>query len=67
MRHGRAKVNLMPEQLLEVLAQPANYSIQHTTSGGYSEAVFVDAQAGARAPHGHRRFSVATVCAQCTL
>jgi len=37
--------------LLQVLAQPASYSIQRTQpGGGYSDAVFVDAQAGARAP-----------------
>jgi len=48
---GRAKVEFGASELLEVLAQPANYSIQRTQpSGGYSDAVFVDAQAGARAP-----------------
>jgi len=46
---GRAKVTLSSEQLLEVLAQPATYSISRT-SGNLTEAVFVDAQAGARAP-----------------
>ena len=46
---GRAKVTLTSEQLLEVLAQPARYSISRT-SGNLTEAVFVDAQAGARAP-----------------
>jgi hypothetical protein len=46
---GRAKVTLTSEQLLEVLAQPASYSISRT-SGNLTEAVFVDAQAGARAP-----------------
>ena len=48
---GRAKVDFDGSELLDVLAQPANYSIQRTQpSGGYSDAVFVDAQAGARAP-----------------
>jgi hypothetical protein len=48
---GRAKVQFSGSELLEVLAQPANYSIQRTQpDGGYSDAVFVDAQAGARAP-----------------
>jgi hypothetical protein len=48
---GRAKVQFSGSELLEVLAQPANYSIQRTQpGGGYSDAVFVDAQAGARAP-----------------
>jgi len=48
---GRAKVQFSGSQLLEVLAQPAGYSIQRTQpGGGYSDAVFVDAQAGARAP-----------------
>jgi len=48
---GRAKVEFDGSELLQVLAQPANYSIQRTQpSGGYSDAVFVDAQAGARAP-----------------
>ena len=46
---GRAKVTLSSEQLLEVLAQPASYSISRA-SGNLTEAVFVDAQAGARAP-----------------
>ena len=46
---GRAKVTLSSADLLEVLAQPASYSIQRT-SGNLVEAVFVDAQAGARAP-----------------
>ena len=48
---GRAKVQFSGSELLEVLAQPANYSIQRTQpAGGYSDAVFVNAQAGARAP-----------------
>ena len=48
---GRAKVTLTGPDLLEVLAQPANYSIQRTQpDNGYSDAVFVNAQAGARAP-----------------
>ena len=46
---GRAKVTLTSEQLLEVLAQPASYSITRT-SGNLTEAVFTNAQAGARAP-----------------
>jgi BppU N-terminal domain len=47
---GRAKVTLTTEQLLAVQAQPASYSIARTQPGGLTEAVFVDAQAGARAP-----------------
>jgi hypothetical protein len=48
---GRAKVEFDGSELLDVLAQPASYSIQRTQpGGGYSDAVFVDAQAGARAP-----------------
>lgn len=48
---GRAKVNLTADQLTEIQAQPASYSIQRTQpQGGYSDAVFVNAQAGARAP-----------------
>ena len=46
---GRAKVTLSTSDLLEVLAQPANYSIQRS-SGNLVEAVFTNAQAGARAP-----------------
>ena len=46
---GRAKVTLTTADLLEVLAQPANYSIQRS-SGNLTEAVFTNAQAGARAP-----------------
>lgn len=47
---GRAKVTLNAEELLAVQAQPASYSIARTQPGGLTEAVFVDAQAGARAP-----------------
>jgi hypothetical protein len=48
---GRAKVTLSAEQLLELEAQPANYSIVRTQPmGGLTEAVFTNAQAGARAP-----------------
>ena len=47
---GRAKVTLSSSDLLEVLAQPASYSIQRTQPGGLTEAVFTNAQAGARAP-----------------
>jgi len=46
---GRAKVTLTSADLLEVLAQPANYSIQRA-SGDLIEAVFTNAQSGARAP-----------------
>ena len=47
---GRAKVTLTSAEMLEVLAQPATYSIQRTQPGGLTEAVFTNAQAGARAP-----------------
>lgn len=47
---GRAKVTLNSAEMLEVLAQPATYSIQRTQPGGLVEAVFTNAQAGARAP-----------------
>jgi hypothetical protein len=46
---GRAKVTLDSDELLEIEAQPANYSISRT-SGNLTEAVFVNDQAGARAP-----------------
>ena len=46
---GRAKVTLSAEQLLEIQAQPANYSITRS-SGNLTEAVFTNAQSGARAP-----------------
>jgi hypothetical protein len=46
---GRAKVTLPGIDLLEILAEPANYSISRT-SGNLTEAVFTNAQAGARAP-----------------
>jgi hypothetical protein len=46
---GRAKVTLSSSELLEILAQPASYSIQRS-SGNLIEAVFTNAQAGARAP-----------------
>jgi hypothetical protein len=45
---GRAKVTLDQEELLDIEAQPASYSIQRN-SGNLVEAVFTDAQAGARA------------------
>lgn len=48
---GRAKVTLSAEQLLELQAQPANYSIvRQQPMGGLTEAVFTNAQSGARAP-----------------
>ena len=48
---GRAKVTLSAEQLLELQAQPASYSLVRTQPmGGLTEAVFTDAQSGARAP-----------------
>ena len=46
---GRAKVTLPGSDLLDVLAQPANYSITRA-SGNLNEAVFTNAQSGARAP-----------------
>jgi hypothetical protein len=46
---GRAKVTLLSSQLLELLAQPAFYSITRA-SGNLIEPVFVDAQSGSRAP-----------------
>jgi hypothetical protein len=46
---GRAKVTLTSPELLEVLAEPATYSITRT-SGNLTEAVFTNAQSGARAP-----------------
>ena len=46
---GRAKVTLDAEDLLAIEAQPASYSISRT-SGNLTEAVFVNAQSGARAP-----------------
>lgn len=46
---GRAKVTLTTDELYDIQAQPASYSITRA-SGNLNEAVFVDAQAGARAP-----------------
>jgi hypothetical protein len=46
---GRAKVTLLAEDLNEIQAQPAGYSISRA-SGNLIEPVFTDAQAGARAP-----------------
>jgi len=46
---GRAKVTISGSDLLEVLAQPASYSISRA-SGNLNEAVFTNAQSGARAP-----------------
>jgi len=47
--YGRAKVTLTPADLDAIEAQPAGYSIMRA-SGNLIEAVFTDAQAGARAP-----------------
>ena len=46
---GQVKVTLNASDLLEVLAQPASYSITRA-SGNLNEAVFTDAQSGGRAP-----------------
>ena len=46
---GRAKVTLTTADLDPVISQPASYSISRA-SGNLTEAVFTDAQAGARAP-----------------
>jgi len=46
---GRAKVTLTGPELLELLAEPASYSITRS-SGNLIEAVFTNAQSGARAP-----------------
>ena len=46
---GRAKVTLTGPELLELLAEPASYSITRS-SGNLHEAVFTNAQSGARAP-----------------
>ena len=47
--YGRAKVTIDQADLDQIQAQPANYSITRA-SGNLTEAVFTDAQAGARAP-----------------
>ena len=47
--YGRAKVTLDSSELDTVLAQPAGYSITRA-SGNLVEAVYTDAQSGARAP-----------------
>lgn len=48
-QYGRAKVTLDQSEILLIEAQPASYSISRH-SGNLTEAVFTDAQAGARAP-----------------
>ena len=48
-QYGRAKVTLTTAELDTVLAQPAAYSIMRA-SGNLIEAVYTDAQSGARAP-----------------
>ena len=47
--YGRATVTIPSADLTDILAQPAGYSISRA-SGNLTEAVFTDAQAGARAP-----------------
>lgn len=46
---GRAKVTIPQQDLIGIRAEPASYSITRA-SGDLYEAVFTDAQAGARAP-----------------
>lgn len=46
---GQVKVTLNAPDLLDMLAQPASYSITRA-SGNLNEAVFTDAQSGGRAP-----------------
>jgi hypothetical protein len=45
---GRAKVVLTPAETIDIVAQPASYSIQRS-QGSYVEAVYVDANSQARA------------------
>jgi hypothetical protein len=46
---GQVKVTILGEDTLELIAQPASYSIS-VQSGNLNQAVFTNAQAGARAP-----------------
>jgi len=46
---GQVKVSIPAEDTLELIAQPANYSIS-VQSGVLNQAVFTNAQSGARAP-----------------
>jgi hypothetical protein len=46
---GQVKVSIPAEHTLELIAQPASYSIS-VQSGNLNQAVFTNAQAGARAP-----------------
>jgi hypothetical protein len=46
---GQVKVSIPAEDTLELIAQPANYSIS-VQSGNLNQAVFTNSQAGARAP-----------------
>ena len=46
---GQVKVTIPTQDLLEIQAQPASYSIS-CLRGNLNQAVFTDAQAGARAP-----------------
>ena len=46
---GQIKVTILGEDTLELIAQPASYSIS-VQSGNLNQAVFTNAQAGARAP-----------------
>jgi hypothetical protein len=46
---GQVKVSIPAEDTLELIAQPASYSIS-VQSGNLNQAVFTNAQAGARAP-----------------
>jgi hypothetical protein len=63
---GRAKVTLTGSELLEVLGTTCQ--LQHTAQQRQlTEAVFVDAQAGARAPVNIVDSILATVCAQCAI
>jgi len=46
---GQVKVTILGEDTLELIAQPASYSIS-VQSGNLNQAVFTNSQAGARAP-----------------
>lgn len=46
---GQVKVSIPAEDTLEIIAQPASYSIT-VQSGNLNQAVFTNAQSGARAP-----------------
>jgi hypothetical protein len=64
---GRAKVTLTSTELLEVLAQPATYSIQRTQPGGIDRSCVYQCASRRSCTCNHCRQRATTICAQCSI